>query len=287
MWSVLAADMASFWKNLNWWSLIDLAVFLVISIIIIVFFHRRNSARLAIVSALYILLCLGAYAANALIGGGFMAVSIRILDYVTVFLIVAVVVVYQSDFKVLANKLAHGTGDKDDYDMTEEKLVTSANEIVKACQNMAKNDVGALIIIARSSVPPHLLDTGTTLNANVGAGLLESIFSTKGPLHDGAVVIKSDKVLSAACFLPLSQEVDIAKELGTRHRAAIGITEESDVFAIVVSEETGIISTVTGGQIKRYMTPEKLLEEIKMAYGIIADYKKNTNNEKKRERKFL
>ena len=87
----------------------------------------------------------------------------------------------------------------------------------------------------------------------------------------------------SACFLPLSQEVGIAKELGTRHRAAIGITEESDVFAIVVSEETGIISVVSGGQIKRYMTPEKLYEEIKMAYGILA----RTNTEKKRDRKFL
>ena len=167
--------------------------------------------------------------------------------------------------------------------MTEEKLTDSANEIVRACQNMAKNDIGALIIIARSAVPPHLLDTGTALNANISAGLLESIFSTKGPLHDGAVVIKADKLLSAACFLPLSQEVGIAKELGTRHRAAIGITEESDVFAIVVSEETGIISVVSGGQIKRYMTPEKLYEEIKMAYGILA----RTNTEKKRDRKFL
>lgn len=287
MMSVLATDMTDFWNNLNWWSLIDLAVFLIVAVVIIVFFHKRNSARLAILSALYLTLYLGAYAANALIGGGFMAISTRILDYVTFFLIIAAVVVYQSDFKVLANKLAHGAGDKDDFDMTEERLIESAKEIVTACQDMAKNDVGALIIIARSTVPAHLLDTGTALNANVGSGLLESIFSTKGPLHDGAVVIKGDKILSAACFLPLSQEVDIAKELGTRHRAAIGITEESDVFAIVVSEETGIISTVTRGKIKRYMTPEKLFEEIKMAYGIIANSNKNTNNEKKRERKFL
>ncbi len=97
---------------------------------------------------------------------------------------------------------------------------------------------------------------------------MESIFNTKAPLHDGAVVVLGDRIISAGCFLPLSQEVTLAKDLGTRHRAAIGITEESDVFAIVVSEESGIISVVQGGTIKRYMTPEKLLEEIKVIYRI-------------------
>ena len=87
-------------------------------------------------------------------------------------------------------------------------------------------------------------------------------------MHDGAVVVLGDRIISAGCFLPLSQEVTLAKDLGTRHRAAIGITEESDVFAIVVSEESGIISVVQGGTIKRYMTPEKLLEEIKVIYRI-------------------
>ncbi|MEG1509770.1 MAG: DNA integrity scanning protein DisA nucleotide-binding domain protein, partial [Clostridia bacterium] len=90
--------------------------------------------------------------------------------------------------------------------------------------------------------------------------------------HDGAVVVKGNCILSAGCFLPLTQETNISKELGTRHRAAIGISEESDVLSIVVSEETGIISTVTNGEIKRYMTPEKLYEEIINAFGINYEY---------------
>ena len=276
--------MLEFVKNFNWWSLIDIAVFLVVSICLMIFFYKRNSIRLAILWAMHMLVYVGVSIANSLVGNGFLYLTMCILDYWTIALIVIFVVVYQSDFKVLANKISKGfMGSKDDFDMTEESLTQSASEIVKACQNMAKNDIGALIIIAKSTVPAHLLDTGTTLGADVSAGLLESIFSTKGPLHDGAVIIKGDKILSAACFLPLSQEVDIAKELGTRHRAAIGVTEETDVFSIVVSEETGIISSVEGVKMKRYMTPERLLEEIKVAYGIASQ----PLREKKRERKFL
>lgn len=281
---IFATSMTEFWTNFSWWSIVDLLVFLGLAVVIMVFFQRRNSIRLAIFAASYMLIYVACSVCSALVGHGFLNFTVHLLDFVNIFLIFCFVVIYQSDFKVLASHLAHGTGgNKEEYDMTDEKLTDSANEIVRACQNMAKNDIGALIIIARNAVPPHLLDTGTSLNANVSAGLLESIFSTKGPLHDGAVVIKGDRILSAACFLPLSQEVGIAKELGTRHRAAIGITEESDVFAIVVSEETGIISVVSGGNIKRYMTPEKLYEEIKMAYGVIA----KSNTEKKRDRKYL
>ena len=170
--------------------------------------------------------------------------------------------------KIFMSKIARRQKVKYGYTTTDEQLLVSATEIVKACQNMAKNDVGALIIIAPTEIPAHILDTGTALDATISCGLLESIFNTKAPLHDGAVVVLGDRIISAGCFLPLSQEVTLAKDLGTRHRAAIGITEESDVFAIVVSEESGIISVVQGGTIKRYMTPEKLLEEIKVIYRI-------------------
>lgn len=218
-------------------------------------------------------------------GIGFMFITKRVMDIGAIFLIAAFAVVYQSDLKVIFSKLSR-TSEKSgryEYETSDEDLTNSATQIVKACQNMAKNDVGALIIIVRTEVPSHILDTGTRLEAVVTSGLLESIFSTKGPLHDGAVVIKGERVLSAGCFLPLSQEVDIAKELGTRHRAAIGITEESDVLAIVVSEETGIISTVDHGKIKRYMTPEKLFEQIKQAYGVTAV----PRIDKKERKKFL
>lgn len=291
--SVLSTTMKDYVSHIGWWSIIDLVVLIGVLTIILLFFKKRNSLKLAIFTVAYILLYIvvifaGVYAEQLFgeKGIGFMYLTKCIMDFITVFLIAAFVVVYQSDLKVFFNKIAR-TGEKSgsfDFNSTDDDLVHSASQIVKACQNMAKNDVGALIIIVRTAVPAHILDTGTELSAKVSSGLLESIFSTKGPLHDGAVVIKGGRVLSAGCFLPLSQEVDIAKELGTRHRAAIGITEESDVFAIVVSEETGIISTVEGGKIRRYMTPEKLFEQIKVAYGITQD---NSRREKKRENRFL
>lgn len=285
-------DMTDYVEHIGWYSIIDLVVLCAVLALILVFFKRRNSIKLAIFTVSYILLYIlvtfaGVYGEKLLgeNGIGFMFITKRIMDFGAVFMIAAFAVVYQSDLKVIFSKIAR-SGEKNshyDYESSDEDLTNSATQIVKACQNMAKNDVGALIIIVRTEVPSHILDTGTRLEAVVTSGLLESIFSTKGPLHDGAVVIKGERVLSAGCFLPLSQEVDIAKELGTRHRAAIGITEESDVFAIVVSEETGIISTVDHGKIKRYMTPEKLFEQIKQAYGVTAA----SRVDRKEKKKFL
>ena len=248
------------------WVIIDIIVTLAVAIIMFVFFAKRNSYRMAVVVAIYsvvylALLILNIYYQQA-------AIAIDVLRYFNIFWIVAIVEVYRSDIKIFMSRLARRQKTKYTYATTEEKNLISATEIVKACQNMAKSDVGALIIIAPTEVPAHILDTGTTLDATISSGLLESIFNTKAPLHDGAVVVLGDRIISAGCFLPLSQEVTLAKDLGTRHRAAIGITEESDVFAIVVSEESGIISVVQGGTIKRYMTPEKLLEEIKVIYRI-------------------
>lgn len=292
LFGLTSVDMTDYVEHIGWYSIIDLVVLCGVFALIFVFFKKRNSIKLAIFTVTYILLYIlvtfaGVYAEKWLgeSGIGFMFITKRVMDFGAIFLIAAFAVVYQSDLKVIFSKLSR-TSEKSgryEYETSDEDLTNSATQIVKACQNMAKNDVGALIIIVRTEVPSHILDTGTRLEAVVTSGLLESIFSTKGPLHDGAVVIKGERVLSAGCFLPLSQEVDIAKELGTRHRAAIGITEESDVLAIVVSEETGIISTVDHGKIKRYMTPEKLFEQIKQAYGVTAV----PRIDKKERKKFL
>lgn len=250
------------------WVVVDIAVTLAVAVMMFIFFARRNSYRIVFIVAAYSIVYLALLILNMQLG--IARIALDVLRFFNIFWIVALVEVYRSDFKILMNKMSRRQRVKMDYTTTDEELLQSATEMVKACQNMAKNDVGALIIIAPTEIPPHILDTGTGLDATISSGLLESIFSTKGPLHDGAVVVLGNRIISAGCFLPLSQEVTLAKDLGTRHRAAIGITEESDVFAIVVSEESGIISVVQGGTIKRYMTPEKLLEEIKVIYRISA-----------------
>ena len=269
------------------WIIVNIVVTLAVAAMMFTFFARRNSYRLAVIIAFYAVIYLALYILNLNLASGKIDIAIDIMRYFNLFWIVAMVEVYRSDLKIFMSKLARRQKIKYNYNTSDEELLISATEMVKACQNMAKNDVGALIIIAPTEVPDHILDTGTGLDATISSGLLESIFSTKGPLHDGAVVVRGNRIISAGCFLPLSQEVTLAKELGTRHRAAIGITEERDVFAIVVSEESGIISIVQGGTIKRYMTPEKLLEEIKVIYRISTSsaVKKHDRHAKKRAKK--
>ena len=132
------------------------------------------------------------------------------------------------------------------------------DEIVKALLNMSKNNVGAIIIFSDENLPSSIIESGTIIDATISAPLIESVFFPKTPLHDGAMVIVGEKVHAAGCFLPLSQESNLPKELGSRHRAGIGVTEAISVTAIIVSEENGIISVAQSGKISRYADSETL-----------------------------
>lgn len=142
-------------------------------------------------------------------------------------------------------------GESRSYD--EQKVENCISEIIKALQNMSKNDTGAIIVLANGNVPNQIIDSGTRLDSDISSALIESIFFPKTPLHDGAMIIEDTKIVSAGCFLPLSQNPDgISKDLGSRHRAGIGVTENIDVVSLIVSEETGVISVAVGGKITRY-----------------------------------
>ena len=141
----------------------------------------------------------------------------------------------------------------------EEKIQNCITEIIKALQNMAKNDVGAIIVLSNNNIPTQIIDSGVKLDSDISSELIESVFFPKTPLHDGAMIINGTKIVAAGCFLPLSQNGDsIPKDLGTRHRAGIGVTETIDVMSIIVSEETGIISVARAGKITRYADAEIL-----------------------------
>lgn len=257
-------------KNINYFAIADLVMILLVSIIALIFFKRKNNVRMAIFSAFYMVVYIGVTLVCTMSADNKLFITSQILKGGIVILIIFTAIAYQQDIKVGFSRFARWRDNKDSYDFSnsEDDLKQAADEIVKACQALSKNDIGALIVISPNVVPNHLLETGTLLNARISNGLLQCIFNTKAPLHDGAVIVKENVILAAGCFLPLTQRENISKELGTRHRAAVGITEESDVLAIVVSEETGIISTVRHGEIRRYMTPEKLSEEIEKVYGI-------------------
>ena len=130
--------------------------------------------------------------------------------------------------------------------------------IVLACMSMGKGKVGALIIIERASPLDDIMDTGDRIDANINQRLIENIFFKNSPLHDGAMIISQKRIKAAGCILPVSHDLNIPKELGLRHRAAMGISQVSDAIAIVVSEETGRISIAMGGQFYLRFSAEEL-----------------------------
>lgn len=141
---------------------------------------------------------------------------------------------------------------------TEEQTSNTISQICRAVANLSENRVGALIVLERKTKVGDIIRTGVTINSDVTAELLINIFVPNTPLHDGAVIIRNSKLVAAACFLPLTQNSELNIELGTRHRAAIGITETSDCVALVVSEETGKISLALDGTLTRNLTVEPL-----------------------------
>lgn len=139
-----------------------------------------------------------------------------------------------------------------------ESLSQVVEEIVEATSSLSRQKIGALMVLERKTGLNEVVDTGTKIDGYVSSDLLINIFIPNTPLHDGAVIIKDDKIKAAACFLPLTDNTGVSKELGTRHRAALGISERSDSLSIVVSEETGAISVAENGAISRYLDSKTL-----------------------------
>ena len=137
-------------------------------------------------------------------------------------------------------------------------LMTTVDELSKGVHELAERRIGALIVIIRQMSIDHLVQVGTEIDAKVTSELLNSIFLPYSPIHDGAVIIQREKITSAGCILPLSQNPDISKSFGTRHRAALGISEQTDVLVLVVSEETGKISIVHDGKITYDADPSEI-----------------------------
>lgn len=139
-----------------------------------------------------------------------------------------------------------------------ENLSKTVDEIVEAVASLSRQKMGALIVLERETGLNEVVDTGTKIGGKVSSNLLINIFIPNTPLHDGAVIIKEDIIKGAACFLPLTENSNISKELGTRHRAALGISERSDSLSVVVSEETGAISIAENGSLARHLDSKTL-----------------------------
>ena len=178
----------------------------------------------------------------------------------------SIVVIFQPELRSLlervgrskVGKLIDFSGQNRD-DTTIEKMT---DEIVRATVNMSSIKTGALIVLERETRLGDILKSGTVINADISSALLENIFVPNTPLHDGAVVIRGDRIFSAGCLLPLTSNVNLSRELGTRHRAAIGMSEASDAMTIVVSEETGKISVAVNGNLTRNLNAQTLKNAI-------------------------
>lgn len=179
----------------------------------------------------------------------------------------AVIVIFQPEFRNILERMGRfKVGKIIDFavDTAPEDVISmTIDSVVKAAADMSLTKTGALIVIERETRLGEFISTGTMLDANVSSSLLENIFVPNTPLHDGAVIIRGNKIMTAGCVLPLSANTNLSKELGTRHRAALGLSETTDAVIVVVSEETGKISIARNGALTRNLSSESLTKALR------------------------
>jgi len=178
-----------------------------------------------------------------------------------VMLLVALPIVFQPELRRALEHIGRGRLFARSFMfLGEEELKKVIEQVVRATELLAKNKTGALIVIERETGLKDIAETGTKIDGVVSAEFLVNIFVPKTPLHDGAVILRGDRIVAAGCFLPMTERQDLDRELGARHRSALGITEHSDALAVVVSEETGGISLANAGKLIRHLDLKTLAE---------------------------
>lgn len=215
-----------------------------------------------------------------------MTTLLWILKSISTVVLIAIVVIFQPELRKALEDLGQKNvvssiipisfdSGKEEEDRYSDKTIT---EIVRAVYDMSEVKTGALIVIEMNIILNEYVNTGIKMDSLLSSQLLINIFEHNTPLHDGAIIVQGDRVLAATCYLPLSDSKNISKHLGTRHRAALGISEVSDSFTIVVSEETGRVSYAYGGELTTAVSPNELREQL---------YKLQKNNmEEKKTKKF-
>ncbi|KNZ68623.1 hypothetical protein Tfer_2797 [Thermincola ferriacetica] len=188
-----------------------------------------------------------------------------ILKNIKTMVVVAIPIVFQPELRRALEQLGRGKFFARPLDfLGEEEAERLVNELVRGIEMLVRDKIGALIVIERKTGIKDYIETGIKIDGLVSAEFLVNLFVPKTPLHDGAAIIRGERLVAAGCFLPLTENPYVSKELGTRHRAALGISEQSDAVAIVVSEETGIVSIAVEGKLTRNLggaaTKEKLLD---------------------------
>lgn len=185
---------------------------------------------------------------------------------------IALVIIFQPELRRFLEQM--GSGKIKELFVTEtygNDLESAIVETVEAYTSLSKDKVGALIVFERRTMLDDMLKTGTTLDCRVSSELLKNLFWNKAPLHDGAVIVRNGRIVGAGCMLPLSGNVNLSRDLGMRHRAGIGVSENSDAVVAIVSEETGSISVAINGMLKRHLSPDTLERLLRMELMPAAD----------------
>ena len=270
LWEMVSSELS----DIGWKDWIDIIIVTVLFYYIIRFFSDRRAGRLT-VGVVLLLLVQGAASFFKLVALEF------IMERVFQMGILALIILFQPELRSLLENMG---GDslrglksirRDNNAAPTEKMI---NALCQTASDLSLKKTGALIVIERQTKLGDVIASGTVVNADVEPYLLENIFYDKAPLHDGAVIIRDGRIYAAGCLLPLSQNHDIIKDLGTRHRAAIGMSENSDAAVIVVSEETGNISLALGGRMKREYDFASLRSELMTLLIESSSRKKNNKN---------
>ncbi len=237
----------------SWWDVADILIvsFLIYEALKLI---RGTRAMQMAIGSLLVLLVL--YASQSVPLQTVNWLIRNVLQYV----VIGAIVLFQSDIR---RALSHfGSAPFFRYLARSEQVADTIEEIVTAAEMLAKADVGAIIVFEREIGLRNYVESGIRVDAVVSYDLLTTIFQQETPLHDGAVIIADNRIAAAACFLPLAVSPKLDRNLGTRHRAAIGLTEESDAIAVIVSEERGEISLALKGHIERALSPDDLRERL-------------------------
>ncbi|MBP3685733.1 MAG: diadenylate cyclase CdaA [Clostridia bacterium] len=234
-------------KSITWTDVIDILLVAVLLYYAITFFRDRRAGKLA---GGVVLLALALIVSNLLQ----MRVISFILESIVSVGVLALIIIFQPELRSILEKMGRGSF----FELG--KLVESKSgedtknllkEVCTAVSELAETKTGALIVLERKTGLGDEIRTGTVLNADVTAPLIRNVFFNKAPLHDGAMILRDGRIFACGCFLPLSSNPEVDRRLGTRHRAALGVSEISDAAVIVVSEETGTISLARDGKLKR------------------------------------
>ena len=254
---VIAGAAQQVWNlilSLRFWDVLDILVIAYLVYRLLLLVRRTNTSRL-LKGVLLILLALW-------LSSGRLRALNYLLSHIVDIGILALLILFQPEIRRVLEQMGSSRWNVLEFfarpQVDRQSLEQAISQTVAACGDMSRSRTGALIVFERHIQLDEVLRSGTKLDAEVSSELLKNIFFVKAPMHDGAVIIRQGRVLGAGCMLPLSRNVNLSRDLGMRHRAGIGMSENSDAVVVIVSEETGSISAAVGGMLKRHLAAKTL-----------------------------